>query len=164
MGDDHRGATWFDEAVNVLWLCAYGFHRSGAEDDAYPYFHALIRSGEIWPTREDYAWLERDRAARLAERLPEAAQALLAEARRDPNSEHVAVIGSGHVGVVVEVIDTLEETYVAVSVATLGDPTRFVALLAAFYPNRPFDDWQYRSRLPTRTLRPGEICRSILHG
>jgi hypothetical protein len=163
MGHDHRGATWFEEAVNVLWLCAYALHRSGEVDDAYPYFHALIRSGEIWPAREDYVWLERDRAVRLAEQLPEAAQTLLEQARNEPNLEHRAVIGgSAQVGVVVQVVETLQETYIAV--LTLGDPTRLVALLAAFYSDRPFGDWQMRNRLPNRTLKAGEICRSIFHG
>jgi len=162
-GDDHRGATWFDARVGVVWLCAERFHRSGTANDAFPYFHALIKSRQIWPTREDYEWLELDRAERLAERLPEAAQELLAHARANPNQEHRAVIGQGQVGVVVEIVETLEETYVAFSVASIGDPTRVIALLAAFYPGRDFGEWQYRNRLPTRPLVPGELCRSIFH-
>src|SRR5581483_1459751 len=32
--DDHRGATWHDEANRVVWLCAYRRHRSGEPADA----------------------------------------------------------------------------------------------------------------------------------
>ncbi|HVA10221.1 MAG TPA: hypothetical protein VNG12_26185 [Acidimicrobiales bacterium] len=162
-GNDHRGATWFDHRERVVWLCGYRWHRSGHAADAFPYFHRLLRSGEIWPTQEDYAWLETDHAERLAEELPEVAQSLLQQARAAPNVEYRAVIGTGGVGLVVEVVATLEETYVAVRVATMGDPTRLVALLAAFYPDRNFDEWASRTRLPTRHLGAGEICLSILN-
>ena len=64
----------------------------------------------------------------------------------------------------VEIVATLEETYVAILVATLGDPTRLIALMAAFYPERGYDDWEGRNHLPTRPLSPGELCFSILHG
>lgn len=163
MGHDHRGATWFDTVDGVVWLCAYGLHRSGAPDDAFPYFHSLTRSGQIWPAAEDYTWLEVDRAERLADALPEAAQNLLDVARGQPNIEHRAVIGPGEVGMVVEIVETLEETYVAVVVTTMGDPTRLVTLLGAFYPERAWSDWQDRDHLPTRALAAGELCFSILH-
>lgn len=161
-GDDHRGATWFDSASRVVWLCAYRFHRSGTPNDAFPYFGKLIASGGIWPRPEDYYWLEADRAARLAERLPEAAQDLLAAARTTPNRERRAMIGFSDVGVVVEVIDSLEETYVALDMRTVAGPSALVALLAAFYPERPFQDWVIRTDLPNRHLRSAELCWSIL--
>jgi hypothetical protein len=164
MGHDYRGATWFDERVGIVWLCAaHDRHRSGEAADAFPYFRALIKSREIWPVRLDYEWLELDRADRFAERLPEAAQELLERARAAPDEEHRARIGLGDVGVVVEIVETLEETYVAFPVASMGDPTWLVALLAAFYPGRRFADWQHRNRLPTRRLAPGELCMSIMH-
>jgi hypothetical protein len=164
MGHDHRGATWYDSRADVVWLCGYGFHRSRQPGDAFKYFKELIQAGEIWPLPEDYEWLEGDRAARLAESLPEAAQVLLAAARAAPNQEHRAVIGSGEVGIVVEIVETLEETFVAIVVSTMGDYTRLVVLLAALYPDREFGDWGERARLPTRALISGEICLSILHG
>lgn len=165
IGHDHRGATWSDPSNGVVWLCAgHSRHRSGGPNDAYPYFHRLIGAGEILPTPEDYEWLEHDRADILAASLPEAAQALLAMARAAPNQEHRAVIGSGEVGVVVEIVETLQETNVAIVVSTIGDYTRLVVLLAAFYPDRNYADWASRTRLPTRALAPGEICLAILHG
>lgn len=161
-GNDHRGATWFDSASRVVWLCAYRFHRSGAPDDAFPYFRELIASGKIWPQQEDYDWLDADRAARLAERLPEAAQDLLAAARATPNRERRAVIGSSDVGVIVVVIETLEETYVALDMRTVVGPGALATLLAAFYPDRTFQEWVIRAELPNRQLRSAEICWSIL--
>ena len=56
-GHEHRGATWHDAAERVLWLCAYGLHRSGEDDDAFPYFHGLIGAGTLLPTEGDYAAL-----------------------------------------------------------------------------------------------------------
>lgn len=163
-GDDHRGATWFDPGTRVVWLCAYRLHRSGTADDAFPYFKELIASGAIWPRREDYEWLEADRAARFSERLPEAADALLAAARATPNRERRAVIGVSDVGVVVVVIETLEETYVAIDMRTLAGPGALPTLLAAFYPERAFQEWVIRTELPNRKLRSPELCWSILRG
>jgi nucleotide-binding universal stress UspA family protein len=162
-GDDHRGVTWFDPQSRVVWLCGSRFHRSGDADDAFPYFESLLKQGAVWPQPDDYEWLEEDRAARLAEALPEAAQELLAEARRRPNVEHRRVVGTGEVGVVVEVVETLEETYVATSVRVMADPIGLVVLLAAFYPNRDLVEWRFQARLPTRPLEPSELCMSILH-
>jgi hypothetical protein len=36
-GNDHRAGTWFDEDQRVVWLLAYGRHRSGQNDDFFPY-------------------------------------------------------------------------------------------------------------------------------
>lgn len=163
-GNDHRGATWFDERNRVVWLCAYGLHQSGEEDDAFPYFHELIRFGSIWPSEDDYEALFLDRDRRFVETLPQDAQMLLARARSIPGVEQTAVIGGEETtGVLVEVVDTLEETYVAFS---LGDKdyTRIVLILAAFYPDDTFNHWELVETLPTRTLRQNEACYRILHG
>ena len=117
-GNDHRGATWFDESNGVLWLCAYGLHRSGDADDAFPHFHELIQSGNIWPTENDYEALFLDRDRRFVETLPRDAQVLLARARSNPGVEQTGVIGGEETtGVLVEVVETLEETYVVFSLA-----------------------------------------------
>lgn len=163
-GNDHRGATWYDVASRVVWLCAYRFHRSGTPNDAFPYFNRLIASRAIWPLPEDYAWLQADRAARLAEQLPEAAQSVLTAARAAPGQEHRARIGRGDVGVLVQVVETLEETYVALDMRTVDGYPVLVTLLASFYPQRLFTDWVPRSRLPNRALGPAELCFSTLHG
>ena len=165
-GHDHRGATWHDAVERVVWLCAYGLHRSGEDDDAFPYFHDLIRAGTLLPTEDDYAALFDDRGRRFADTLYEDAQHLLARARSTPGVEQIGVLGGEQTtAVVVDVVDTLEETYVAFSVVRINT-SRLVMILAAFDVEAAFADWELVERLPTRPLRvaDGEICYRILRG
>ena len=50
-GHDHRGATFYDEDEGVIWLVAYGRHRSGASDDFFPYCKKLDADGGGRPSR-----------------------------------------------------------------------------------------------------------------
>jgi len=80
--------------------------------------------------------------------------------------EQVGVLGGEQTtGVVVDVVDTLEETYVAFSVVRM-DTSRLIMILGAFDVEAPFRDWELVDRLPTRPLRSaeGEICYRILRG
>jgi hypothetical protein len=166
-GHDHRGATWHDQAERVVWLCAYGLHRSGEDDDAFPYFHELIRAGVLLPTEDDYAALFDDRGRRFTETLYQDAQQLLGRARSTPGVEQVGVLGGEETtAVVVEVVDTLEETYVAFSIARMDDATRVIMILGAFDVEAAFSDWEQVATFPTRPLRveTGEICYRILRG
>jgi len=163
-GTDHRGATWHDQAERVVWLCGYRLHRSGEDDDAFPYFHELIGAGELLPTEADYATLFDDRGRRFTETLYEDAQELLARARSNPGVEHVGILGGEETtAVLVEVVDTLEETYVAFSVAGM-DTSRLLMLLGAFDADAPFSAWELVSMFPTRPLHhaDSEICYRIL--
>lgn len=163
-GHDHRGATWFDPINQVVWLCGYRLHRSGAPDDAFPYFRGLIRNCLILPTVDDYEELFADRGRRFAETVNDGAQTLLAMARSHPGSESVGLLGGDQpAGVVVEVVETLEETYVSMSVRGL-DHTRLVIILQAFYPEASFAEWELIDRLPTRPIRAeqAEIAYRIL--
>lgn len=136
----------------------------GSPDDAFPYFHDLIRSGGIWPREEDYEALFLDRDRRFVETLPQDAQMLLARARLNPGVEQTGIIGGEETtGVLVEVLETLEDTYVVFSLAE-KDYTRIVLLLEAFYPSNTFNDWEPVRTLPTRTLRQDEASYRILHG
>lgn len=165
-GEDHRGATWYDADEHVIWLCAYRLHRSGEPDDAFPYFNELTAAGRMIPTADDYESLFTDRGRRFAETVAEDAAALLLRARAEPGREHTGVLG-GHqpAGVVVDVVDTLEETYIAFSIAG-ADYRRVVVLLRAFFVEAAFSDWELVDALPTRPLdgANGEICYRILHG
>lgn len=165
-GHDHRGATWHDQSERVVWLCAYGLHRSGENDDAFPYFQELIHSGTLLPTEDDYTALLDDRGRRFADSLYEDAQQLLARARSNSGVEHVGVLGGEQTtAVAVDVIDTLEETYVAFSIARM-DTSRLVMILGAFDVEASFHDWELVDTFPTRPLRvqDGEICYRILRG
>jgi hypothetical protein len=163
-GHDHRGATWHDAIDKVVWLCAYRRHRSGEADDAFPYFHSLIAAGRIYPTEEDYELLIQQRSERFVDTLYDDAQALLARARANPGAEEVGVLGGEEAtGVLVEVVETLEETYVAFSVSHMDD-ARLVLILEAFYPDAAFSNWEFVAQFPARPLREndGEICCRIL--
>lgn len=165
-GHDHRGATWHDETERVVWLCAYRLHRSGEDDDAFPYFHELIAANILLPTEDDYAPLFDDRGRRFTDTLYEDAQRLLTLARSNPGVEHVGVLGGEETtAVVVEVVDTLEETYVAFSAARMNT-SRVVMIVGAFDVEAAFSDWEWVNSLPTRGLRAesGEICCRILRG
>lgn len=163
-GNDHRGATWHDQAERVVWLCGYHLHRSGEDDDAFPYFHNLIDTDNLLPTEDDYADLFNDRDRRFAETLYEDAQRLLHLARSQPGVEHVGLLGGEQTAaVLVEIVDTLNETYVAFSIEGIST-SRVVMILGAFDSEAAFSDWELAEKLPTRTLRAheGEICYRIL--
>lgn len=165
MGHRHRGATWFDVAHDVVWLCGYRLHESGDAEDAFPYFHELIEGRRILPTVDDYERLFRDRASRFASTVATDAQSLLAAARTNPGVEQRGLVGGEqHLGAVVEVVETLEETYVAFSLVGLNS-TRIIMLLAAFFPDAEFSDWDPVDALPTRPLQTedAEIGYRILN-
>jgi hypothetical protein len=163
--NDWRGLTWFDSEENVVWLCACARHRSGQPGDAFPFFRALEATGRIWPSEEDYEALAADRGEQFAAFVLDDAPLLLVRARKAPGTEQVLVIGREPVTVVVHIVETLEETYVAVSTLTLT-PSQYQLLLVALYPDRAYDDWRVEQRLPTRDLdyARAEICVSIIHG
>lgn len=160
-----RGVTWFDQEAGVVWLCACARHRSGQSDDAFPHFSILRESDRIWPRDGDYEVLAADRGEQFAAFVVIEAPRLLAMARAAPDTEIVLVIGREPVTIVVQVVETLEETFVAVSGLHLT-PQLFQLLLVALYPDRRFGDWRAVQRLPTRDLdRPrAELCYSIVHG
>ena len=160
-----RGITWFDESVRVVWLCACCLHRSGEPGDAFPYFGSLCDAGRVWPTDDDYEALAADRGEQFATFIVEDGPRLLAEARAAPGTEQTLVVGLEPVAIVVQVVETLEETFVAVSGLHLSLAS-FQLLLVALYPDRHYVDWRQAQRLPTRELdhARAELCLSIVHG
>jgi hypothetical protein len=76
------------------------------------------------------------------------------------------LIGGERVGVVIEIVETLEETTVVFSAPKLADYMTIVTVLAAFYPTRSYEEWEMCDRLPSRALNPdaGEICFRMFHG
>jgi hypothetical protein len=163
---DWRGATWFEPDQAVVWLCeCSGRHRSGEPDDAFRYIQALRDDDRIWPTDDDYEALEADRGQQFAAFVVTDAAALLATARAAPETEQVAIIGLQPVAVVVRVVETMEETFVAISGLRLS-LSMLQLLLVSLYPDRGFEDWRSERRLPTRELDrvSAELCFSIVHG
>jgi hypothetical protein len=165
--DDHRGATWFDEEHGVVWLCAYGFHRSGEPDDAFHHFHRLIDEERIRPEVGDYVALLTDREQRFAEIVRAGAPGLLEEARHEPEQAVTVTLGGVDMSVVIVVVETLQETYVAIAGQSgVVNRRRTLMILSAFYPEAEIGEWSVRYELPTRALDAArlEVCWSILHG
>lgn len=156
-GDRHRGATWHDEQNRVIWLCASGWHASGSVKDAFPYFKKLDEDGRLLPTRDDYKTLIEDRGRRFADTVVDDAQELLVQARAEPGSEIRGVVGeSVGVGVAVEIVETMEETYVAIRMPHLK-PGWLEIVLAAFFPDITMADWELSDSLPSRELAEDEL-------
>jgi hypothetical protein len=166
-GHDHRGATWWDRTEKVVWLCAYhGEHRSGRGDDPFKkHFPDLIASRQMKPTEVDYNLLFEERDERFVDLIESDAQGVLDRAREKIGTEIRAVVGGeASVGCLVEVVETLEETYVAFYVEEVTYE-RFVLLLNAFHRSR-FDDWEQVDKMPHRPIDKGsgEVCYRYLKG
>jgi hypothetical protein len=118
----------------------------------------------LLPTEADYERLFSDRDHRFADVVEAEANDLLERARQSPGEEHRAVIASQlGVGGAIEVVDTLEETYVAIRYRGLT-PDSLPILLAAFFPDRRADELEDTKRLPNRTLGNDEIGFVVLRG
>lgn len=73
---------------------------------------------------------------RFAETVQEDAQGLLALARSNPGTEQVGVLGGEKAaGVLVDILETLGETYIAFSVVRM-DSIRPLIILRAFFQER----------------------------
>ena len=156
-GHRHRGATWHDDANGVVWLLAYAHHESGAEGDAFPYFKELDAADRLLPTSDDYELLFRDRDRRFTEVVAAEAAELLAAARAEPGEEHRATIGGQlGMGVVVEVVETLEEVYVAIKMGGLTQENLPI-LLAALFPEHDPNAIEGARTMPKRELDEDEI-------
>lgn len=155
---DERGATWYDENEDVVWMLACRRHRSGAPDDAYPYIEELGQAGRLLPEAHDYRALFDDRAERAAEVVVEEAAEMLAAARDEPRLEKTGVLGyQAPVSVVVEVTEGIEEVCIAFSVTAV--PPAWVMLIPVwFMPESRFEQWIETAAFPTRPLEEGEIC------
>jgi hypothetical protein len=159
-GDRHRGATWFDEENQVVWLLAYAQHEFEEGPDAFPYFKELDAEGRLLPGPADLEQLIRDRDARFAATVREDAERLLEEARQAADEEHRAVLGGEiGVGVVIVYVESLEEINAAIE--TIGLPPEakevFAILLQVLFPGIGAHDLETIDALPTRALRPGEL-------
>lgn len=118
-----HGSFLCDPDEKVVWLLAYGLHRSGEPEDAFPYFKQLDSEGRLLPTFDDYKALEKDRGRRFVEQATRVVPRLMEQARQHPDAEQSASIGgSAEIGVAMEVVETLEEVYLRVSPLTCGPP------------------------------------------
>lgn len=157
-GHDHRGATWFDEKNRVVWLLAYRLHRSGQDDDFFPFCRGL--GDALYPTVTDYEGLFRDRDHRVAALIRIEAPLALHKAAETPGEERRFKIG-GEYGASVAVWHEEDIDATETIVAIRADcPKEYVmAVLAAL---RGSSNWQPAYKLPSRELAADEIAFSFL--
>jgi hypothetical protein len=154
-GHDHRGATWFDEDHDVVWLMAYRLHRSGKPDDFFPWVQDLDAREELFPTEADYEQLERDRADRFTKAILIECPQILKAAREAPDTEIARELGGEYaIAVTVEVADDLEAITIAFDLRTLQVVEHMPAILAALAPDP--EGWEVVGRMPKRALRDTE--------
>lgn len=156
-GHDHRGATWHDEENRVVWLLAYGLHRSGRSDDFFPRCKRLDADGRLLPTDADYERLVRDRDKRFAFAIRIEAPLVLRDARRASGEHRFMLGGEFGICVAVEVVEELE----AITVAFRVDSTHIdlvPIVLAAMQPG----EWEPATRMPSRRLDPMECAFELV--
>lgn len=154
-GHDHRGATWFDEQERVVWLLAYGRHRSGQAEDFFPYCKDLDEADRLLPSASDYEALLRERDKRFAWSITIEAPVALKKARDSGVEELVMLGGEYGACVAVEAEPEIEATTLAFRTDTV--PFSHVPLiLAAFHAE--VTDWEQVFEMPSRPLRPNEIA------
>jgi hypothetical protein len=152
-GHDHRGATWYDAANEVVWLLAYGRHRSGEPDDFFPYCKELDAKGLLLPTTADLARLKRERDRRLIFAICIEAPLLLLKAQEEGPQR--AVLGGEYgVAVEVEIADDLQGTTIAFDAGTL-DFGHLEVILSAFHADA---EWAPVDAMPSRPLARNEIA------
>lgn len=78
-----RGLTAHDREYGVVWLLAFGIHRSGERSDLYKYAEILHDAGRLMPEKEDYERLLRRRNAKIVPAMLSRLAALQAQARAE---------------------------------------------------------------------------------
>jgi hypothetical protein len=160
-----RGLTWYDERNGIVWLLASRFHRSGKRQDSYPFFRALHRE-DLLPSRDDYRRHFAAQAYTFAKALLIEPEALLLEARQQPDTIcEGRIAGRIDVRLVVTIDDTLTLVTVALSQHLRPGEAEvpsdwLVQLAAAFLPDTPFERLMLTDELAGEPLRPDEIAFS----
>jgi len=165
-GEDHRGATWFDADQRVVWLCTYGWHRSGERNDAFQVFHRLIENSEIYPTADDYQRLFLDRERRFTDLAMRHARAAREEAMA--SLQTIIEVQLGHpldrqleVRIVADVVADIAEISVAFKPIGLNE-RQIVFVIRSFAPEPEVMEWDVSESLAGAPLRPGEIAFQLL--
>lgn len=121
VGNDHRGATWHDTKNQVVWLCAYGLHRSGESNDAFQVFRILLENNNMYPITADYRRLIVDHQHRFTEMALVHAGAL-----REAAMSHPGIIQKGVLGyrvpvrIVLDVSSEIADLTIAFSAVDLS--------------------------------------------
>lgn len=163
-GHDHRGATFYDKDESVVWLVAYGRHRSGAANDFFPYCKLLDREERLLPVQADIARMYRERDRRFIDAVTVEAPVALKAARETDGEYRCTIGGELGAGIVLEVVQELEATSITVAFKPAGDGAftqitmeQGQVLLQALVCG----NWDLTSRLPSRELEPDEVAFTI---
>jgi len=158
-GDDHRGATLYDADEAVIWLVAYGRHRSGRADDFFPYCKQLDADGRLLPVHADYERMFQERDRRFVHAVRIEAPLILCEARATDGEYRCMVGGELGAGISIEVDDELDATAITVAFTATDLETveQGQVLLAALSPG----EWEMVPRMPSRDLELGEVAFTI---
>lgn len=165
-----RGATWHDRENDAVWLLAGRLHRSGAPDDAYPYFKGLDADGRLLPTEGDYELLFLAQARSFADDVMDQAPSIMDEARRRSPAEVEAVLGPVPISVAVVRQDEMEFVYLAVMMSGWTEtgpepPPNWTAILwAAFFPwvADPVTEIGMEREIAGRPANEGELIYSSI--
>lgn len=168
-----RGATWHDSGNNAVWLLAGRLHRSGAPDDAYPYFKHLDADGRLLPTDHDYELLVLAQARSFADDVIDHLPSALDEARTRSPAEVEVIVGTIPISIAVVIEDEMEFVYLAVRMSGWTDdgpqpPANWTAILwAAVFPwvTDPTTEIGFENDIAGRPAREDElIYASIREG
>lgn len=160
-GHDHRGATFYDEDANVVWLLAYGRHRSGEANDFFPFCTELDEKDRLLPTDADYERMFDDRGHRFVDGVLIEAPLALKQARENPGEHRLLLGGEMGAAVAVEIEVEAEATTIAFRKETL-DWDQVPLVLAAFHAEAA-GTWESTDRLPSRSLEDGEMAFIHVH-
>jgi hypothetical protein len=159
-GHDHRGATLYDRGRAVMWLVAYGRHRSGEDGDFFPYCKALDAAKRLLPTKDDYRRMLLERDQRFVEAVRVEAPLILRKAREADGEYQCTIGGALGAGCSIEVDEDLDVT--AVTVALDGNAVesyeQIIVVLASLVPGQ----WEPIDRMPSRELDPAEVAYTIM--
>jgi hypothetical protein len=159
----HRGGTWRDTKFeDVIWLVAYGHHKSGAEDDFFPWCKELDADGNLLPTASDYESLIEDRSLRLARMLQIQPPILLKKARESGEEEREVIGGVYGTAVSIEFADDIEAISVAFDTRSEDFYRTLPVVLAAFVPTASATEWEDQATMPSRDLESYEVAFSYV--
>jgi hypothetical protein len=159
-GHAHRGASLHDPDNAVVWLLAYRRHRSGEDDDFYPWVKALDGDGRLIPVPADYRrmFLERDR--RFVEAVRLETPVILQEASKHDGEYRCTVGGELGISLWIEIDDELDAQAITVAFDNAVETWEQCAvLLASLAPGR---DWDPIERMPSRELDDGELAFTVM--
>lgn len=148
---DLRGATWVDQSMDVVWLCAAERREEGSDDDTFVHFEGLHRAGALLPTDDDLLRDRAEAAIRLHAGLTADLLVAVQNAVATPGEEHHLRLGDYLPGrLIVKRQGGLTEIWCALSTLDVNgagvSPRLRDALFASLGPGRVGGTWRLADR------------------